>query len=320
VSRLKDHTNPIITGTDMISPPSLKQDDKVAIVSCAGRIEEGSLKNAIDTFEGWGLRVLTGKYVYGGYNQFSGTDRERAEDLQMMLNSTGIRAIFCSRGGYGTARIIDLLDFTQFISSPKWVIGYSDVTVLHSHINRNCRIRTIHGSMPFELSKDRDNQVSDRALNLLRDVLFGLLPDYSFQTHPLSKPGEARGIIAGGNLSVLCSLLGSPSFPDLRGKILMIEDVGEYLYHIDRMMVALQRTGSLDGLAGVVVGGFTGVKDNEVPFGKTAEEIISGILHKYDYPVMFGFPAGHLPDNLPLLLGHEVLLDVKADSSGLTFK
>lgn len=304
----------------MVSPPSLKQDDKVAIVSCAGRIEEGSLNNAIDTFKGWGLRVLTGRYIYGGYNQFSGTDLERAEDLQMMLNNTGIRAIFCSRGGYGTVRIIDHLDFTHFKSNPKWIIGYSDITVLHSHINKNCGIKTVHAAMPSELADNKKNRVTEKSLSFLKDVLFGSLPDYNFQTHPLSKPGEARGIITGGNLSVLYSLLGSPSFPDLRGKILMIEDVGEYLYHIDRMLVALKRNGSLDGLAGVVVGGFTGVKDNEVPFGNTAEEIIAGILQEYDYPVMYGFPAGHLPDNLPLLLGHKVSLVVKADSSGLTFK
>ena len=303
----------------MGSLPSLKPGDKIGIVSPSGRIEKGRLDAAIEIFEGWGLKVITGKHVYSGYNQFGGTDSERASDFQRILDDDEIKAVFCSRGGYGTVRIIDLLDFTSFISSPKWIIGYSDITVLHSHIYQSFGISTLHAPMPAEFTPGKKHPVSSISLNHLKEILFGQLPVYKFPGHHLSRQGEVSGVLAGGNLSVLYSIMGSPSAVDMRGKILFIEDVGEYLYHIDRMMISLERSGVLRGIVALIVGGMTDMNDNKVPFGKTAEEIVAGLVARYDYPVAFGFPAGHQPLNNPLLMGQEVVLSVGETSCMLSF-
>lgn len=304
----------------MISPPPLKKNDLIGIITCAGKIEKGSLDEAIKILEGWGFRVITGKHVYGEFNQFGGTDLERAADLQFMLDHPDIKAIMCSRGGYGTVRIIDQIDYSLFRLHPKWVVGYSDITVLHNHINQNCGIETLHALMPSELSPDREKALTIRSLDHLREALFGTLPAYYQSNHPLSRKGKAEGVITGGNLSVLYSLLGSSSFPDTQGRILFIEDVGEYLYHIDRMMVALSRNGVLGSVSGLITGGMTGMNDNKVPFGKTAEEIIAEAVDEFDYPVLFGFSSGHQPENHPLFLGREVSLYVGEASSSLAFK
>ncbi len=299
----------------MITPRPLHQGDKVGIVTPSGKIEKGALDNAISCYEGWGLKVVTAPNVYSGFNQFGGTDRERVSDLQSMLDDIDIKAIFCSRGGYGSVRIIDRVDFRRFKTYPKWIVGYSDITVIHSYINEICGIETLHGPMAAELSPDKKNPVSAGSMELLREVLFGAVPAYYHPNHPLSRKGKAEGVLTGGNLSVICSLLGSPSLVGLRGKILFIEDVGEYLYHIDRMMIALQRSGILGGIGGLLVGAMTDMNDNKVPFGKTAEEIIAEAVKEYDYPVFFGFPAGHQPDNHPLILGRKVVLSV-GDKTG----
>jgi muramoyltetrapeptide carboxypeptidase len=303
----------------MIVPPSLKPGDKVGIISPSRKIKQGSLDRAISIFEDWGLDVVTGPNVYAGYHQFGGTDQERAADLQLMLDDTGIKAIMCSRGGYGTVRIIDLVDFGGLIACPKWIAGYSDITVLHSHINAVCGIETLHSIMPAELSPQKDPPVSVRSVDLLKEALFGAIPAYYQPNHPLSRKGRAEGAMTGGNLSVLYSLLGSDSEPDMQGSILFIEDVGEYLYHIDRMMISLKRSGVLAGIAGLVVGGMSEMNDNEVPFGKTAQEIIAGAVSDYDYPVLFGFPAGHEPENHPLVMGRNAVLSVGDTTSSLVF-
>ncbi len=303
----------------MTSPPPLKPGDKIAIISPSGKIEKGKLDTATGLFKKWGLEVVTGRHVYAGYNQFGGSDMERASDLQIMLDDPGIRAVICSRGGYGTVRIIDMIDFSRFISFPKWIVGYSDITVLHSHINRNYGIETIHGPMAAELSPGKKYPVSDKSLGLLKETLFGTLPAYYQPNHPLSGKGKFTGVLCGGNLSVICSLLGSPSAVDTRGRILLIEDVGENLYHIDRMMIALRRSGMLAAAGGLLVGGMTDMNDNSVPFGRTAEEIIAEAVEGYDYPVCFGFTAGHQSENYPLVLGREMNLSVGEASSSLTF-
>jgi len=299
----------------MITPQPLHQGDKVGIVTPSGKIGKGALDNAISRFEGWGLKVVTAPNVYSGFNQFGGTDRERASDLQSLLDDKDIKAIICSRGGYGSVRIIDRIDFSRFTSSPKWFVGYSDITVLHSHINEICGVETLHGPMAAELSPDKKIPVSAGSMELLRKVLFGAVPAYYNPNHPLSRKGKAEGVLTGGNLSVIYSLLGSPSLTDLRGKILFIEDVGEYLYHIDRMMIGLRRSGVLGGIGGLLVGAMTDMNDNKVPFGKTAGEIIAEAVEDYDYPVFFGFPAGHQPENHPLILGRKVVLSV-GDKTG----
>jgi muramoyltetrapeptide carboxypeptidase len=303
----------------MTNPLPLKPGDKIGIVSPSRKIDRGKLDAGIELLEGWGLEVVTGAHVYSAYNQFGGTDRERASDLQQMFDNDGIKAVICSRGGYGTVRIIDKIDFSRFVSNPKWIVGYSDITVLHSHVNRLFGISTMHGSMPAELAPGKEPPVDPGSLTLLKEALFGNLPRYSLPVHPLSRTGEATGQIVGGNLSVLFSLLGSRSAPDPHGKILFIEDVGEYLYHIDRMMVALSRCGWLETVRGLVVGGMTDMNDNEVPFGKTAEEIIAGAVEEYDYPVCFGFPAGHQSPNNPLVLGREAFLRVGETTTTLSY-
>ncbi len=303
----------------MIIPPSLKPGDTIGIVSPSGKIRPGSLDTAISRFEQWGLKVVTGRNVYSGHNQFGGSDTQRAADLQLMLDDTEIKAVMCSRGGYGSVRIIDRIDFRGLIAGPKWVTGYSDITVLHSHINTICGIETLHSVMPSGLSPHKNPPVSAKSLDLFKEALFGTIPAYYQPNHPLSRKGKAEGILTGGNLSVLYSLVGSESEPEMAGRILFLEDVGEYLYHIDRIMVALKRNGILEEIGGLVVGSMNDMKDSRVPFGKTAEEIIAEAVEDYHYPVLFGFPAGHNTENHPLVLGRNATLSVGETTSSLVF-
>ncbi len=301
----------------MITPTYLKKGDKIAIASTARKISEQEVLPSINKFKEWGLDVVLGNNLFKEYNQFAGTDKQRAEDFQNMLDDESIKAVICSRGGYGTVRIIDMLDFSNFVKKPKWIIGYSDATVLHSHIHTNYGIETLHAVMPYNFSADgSDNQ----SLNTLRKSLFGEKLSYSINCVSLNREGEAKGILTGGNLSILYSLCGSKSDIDTRGKILFIEDLDEYLYHIDRMMMNMKRTGKLDGLAGLIVGGMTEMKDNTVPFGKTAEEIIYEAVKEYNYPVCFGFPAGHIKDNCAMIIGRKAKLYVNKDNTELQFE
>lgn len=219
-----------------------------------------------------------------------------------MLDDDKIRAIVCSRGGYGTVRIIDKIDFSAFRENPKWIVGYSDATVLHSHINRQFGIETVHAVMPINIKSEKQ----DETLRTLVNVLFGKHITYSYPKSGLSRNGNAEGELIGGNLSILHNLMGSVSEPDTSGKILFLEDVDEYLYHIDRMMINLKRGGKLDKLKGLIVGGMTKMKDNTIPFGKTANEIIADTVKNYKYPVCFDFPAGHEDPNLALIMGRNV--------------
>jgi muramoyltetrapeptide carboxypeptidase len=223
-----------------------------------------------------------------------------------MLDDEAIRAVICSRGGYGTLRIIDGLDFTKFRNHPKWIVGYSDATVLHSHIQRQLGIETLHAVMPVNIK----SEYPDETLQTMVNALFGKRITYAYPAPPLCRNGQAEGILTGGNLSILYALMGSASESDMAGKILFIEDVDEYLYHIDRMMVSLKRAGKLEKLAGLIVGGMTKMNDNTVPFGKGANEIIAEAVKGYKYPVCFDFPAGHQEMNLALILGRKVKLIV----------
>ncbi len=304
----------------MITPPPLRPGDRIGIVTPAGRISGGALENAVDHFRSWGLEVTVSPGAYSVCNQFGGTDMQRTAGLQDMLDDETVRAVICSRGGYGCVRIIDKLDFGNFLRNPKWIVGYSDITVLHSHVNRVCGVETLHGPMAAELSPEKKSPVSQRSMELLRESLFGTMPAYYMKNHPLSRMGRASGVLAGGNLSVLYSILGSASAPDTGGSILFIEEVGEYLYHLDRIMMAMKRSGLLGNIGGLVVGGLTGMKDNDAPFGKTAEEIIAEAVEDYDFPVMFGFPAGHQPENHPLIMGREVTLSVEDKTGSITFR
>lgn len=299
----------------MITPEFLKPGDKVAIVATARKISPSEVEPAIKTMESWGLEVVIGDSLYAVDRQFAGTDRQRTNDFQAMLDNPEIKAIICARGGYGTVRIIDELDFSAFVKQPKWIVGYSDITVLHNHINNIYGIETLHATMPVNFSAIGVLP----AVEALKRALFGEAPDHKTNTGSLSRPGHARGPVVGGNLSILYSLSGTPSALDSEGKILFIEDLDEYLYHIDRMMMNLKRSGKLENLAGLVVGGMTEMRDNSVSYGMTAEEIVADAVKSYKFPVLFGFPAGHLPGNMPLIMGREAVLDVDAGGSALTF-
>lgn len=295
----------------MQQPAFLKKGDKIGIIAPARKISKEEIQSAIDIFNAWGLEVVLSKNLFNADNQFSGTENERAEALQIMLNDDSIKAIISARGGYGTIRIIDKIDFTNFKKHPKWIIGYSDITVLHSHIN-NFGIETLHATMPINFTKNAE------ATETLRKAIFGEQLNYEVESHPLNRKGKAEAELIGGNLSLIYALTGSVSDIDTKGKILFIEDLDEYLYHIDRMMLNLKRSGKLDHLAGLIIGGMTDMKDNTIPFGKTAEEIITDAVKKYDYPVCFNFPGGHVEKNLALYFGRKVKLKV-ADTVQLVF-
>jgi muramoyltetrapeptide carboxypeptidase len=297
----------------MIAPPFLKKGDTIGIVACAGKISEAQIRFAIQELEQWGLRVIVGSTVFNSHFQFAATDEERESDLQGMINNPSVSAIVSARGGYGTVRIIDNIDFSPLIKNPKWIIGYSDITVLHAHLHA-LGLQSIHATMPVNFGIDAS------ATESLRKILFGEKTNYSIPVSAYNRQGKAEGILVGGNLSVLYGLIGSKSDIDTKDKILFIEDLNEYLYHIDRMLIALKRAGKLSRLAALLVGGFTGLKDNETPFGKCYEEIILDAVKEYTYPVCFNFPAGHIDNNMALVLGKECEIVVKEDDALFSWK
>lgn len=300
----------------MIEPPYLKPGDTIGIVATARKLTWEELEPTIGVLTDQGFVVRTGQRMFGSENQFSGSDEDRAADMQRMLDDPDINAILCARGGYGTVRIIDKLDFSEFVKHPKWLCGFSDITVLHAHINQNYGIATLHSSMPLSM-KDLSSEHPQYAT--LINSLKGELPSYDFDAHPLNRNGEMEGEVVGGNLSVLYSILGSKSDVDTEGKILFLEDLDEYLYHIDRMMMNLKRNGKLNKLKGLIVGGMSDMNDNAIPFGKTAVEIIREAVEKYDYPVCFNFPAGHIDDNRALILGKKAAVRITNNGSSFSY-
>ena len=291
----------------MITPNYLKKDDKVAIIAPARKISRKEVDPAIKILESWGLSVVLGKSLFKSFNQFAGTDEERAFDLQKALDDDSVKAIICARGGYGSVRIIDKIDFSHFVRNPKWIVGYSDITALHSHIHTHFGIETLHATMAIHFG---DKKMSAETFESLRKALFGEPLSYHLDTSPLSKKGTSSGILIGGNLSVLYSLTGTPSDIVTNKKILLLEDLDEYLYHVDRMMVNLKHSGKLSNLAGLIVGGMTEMNDNTIPFGKTANEIIAETVADYNYPVCYNFPSGHSNDNRALILGRNIELHI----------
>ena len=298
----------------MKRPPSLKSGDKIGIVAPARKVSFEDLQPSISMIKDLGFEAVYDDNLFDADRQFAGDDEIRTDLFQRMLDDEEVKAIISARGGYGSVRVVDRLDFEKFSQQPKWIIGYSDITVFHNHIIRNIKVQTLHATMLLNFLEN-----SKEALNGLFEVLKGKSPEYIIPVHPLNKTGVSRGILCGGNLSVLYSLMGSKSFPETKGKILFLEDLDEYLYHIDRMMMGLKRAGVLESLAGLIVGGMTEMNDNEIPFGRTAEEIVSEAVSEYDYPVCFGFPAGHINDNRPLIMGAEVELEV-GDTVSIKFK
>lgn len=288
-----------------ISPPFLKKGDKIAI-TCPAKSLPDSIESAINLLQSWGLEVVLGETVTASFHQFAGDDDLRTKDIQRFLDDTSIKAVIAARGGYGTIRIIDRLNFNLFRKSPKWLVGFSDITVLHSHILETCGIQTIHGQMPLNVPDG-----TKPSLESLRKALFGENLNYRIQANKFNKPGKALAPLIGGNLTLLVIMNNSVSEMDFTDKILFIEDVGEYLYSIDRLLWNLKRAGKLSRLKGLIVGGFTDLKDNPAPFGQTVEEIVLSHVKEFDYPVCFDFPAGHLPDNHALIFGKNVTLEVE---------
>lgn len=292
-------------------PPFLQPGDTIGVCAPARKVSREEISGGLSLLKSWGYKVLETPNLYGSCHQFSGTEQERREDLQSLVNVPRVKAIISARGGYGCLQIIDDLDWNSLNQNPKWIIGFSDITVFHSHLNRHSNLATLHAPMLFNLSGDK---LFLPAANRLRDLLGGKLEEFTLPSdksvHAFIRSGEAEGELIGGNLSLLYALSGSETDLDTEGKILFLEDLDEYLYHLDRMMMQLLRSGKIRGLKGLIVGGMSDMKDNAIPFGETAEQIIRRICDPFTFPIWFGFPAGHIPENQPIILGTTIKMSV----------
>ena len=298
----------------MIIPPPLQKGDQVAIIATARSISKKELQPAISLLKSWGLQPVLGSSIGLRSHQFAGSDEERAADLQEQINNPSIKAIWCAKGGYGSIRILDLVDFSSLKIKPKWLIGYSDVTAIHLHL-QSLGIASLHAQMASAI-ETRSTSTSEE----LKAVVLGENHQIQYASrHPNQVNGEVKGEVIGGNLSVLYSAIGSHSMPSFKNKILFLEDLDEYLYHIDRMMQNLKRSGLLNQISGLIVGGMTDMNDNTVPFGKTAEEIIFDAVKELNIPVAFDFPAGHVETNLPLIFGKMAHLSVTSEQVNLSY-
>jgi len=297
-----------------MTPPFLKYNNRIRIVSPSGAINPNYIDGAKNTLTSWGLEVSESDFCRGEYGRFSGTPDQRIADLQQALDSSDINAILCSRGGYGLAQIIDKINFTGFLKSPKWLIGFSDITILHNAIT-NLGGASIHGIMAKHLT---ELSIDDESTELLRKILFGELPTYTIAPQILNRTGNATGKLIGGNLSVLMGLRGSQFDLEYSNSILFIEDIAEKPYHIDRMMQNLRFSGALANLSGFIVGQFSDC-DEDPLMKKTIQEILLDAVSDYNYPVCFNFPAGHVDYNLPLIMGKNVHLEVMTEGVKLEF-
>lgn len=302
-------------------PPYLKKGDIVGITSPAGPITEEELQPAIRQIESWGLRIKIGKTIGKRDFNFGGTDDERAGDFQQMLNDPLVKAILCARGGYGSIRIIDRLDFSKFQAKPKWIIGFSDITVLHSHINSNFKTATIHSKMCNSFPNDwsQADALQQKTIISIKDALTGIKMKYNTIAHEKNKTGISEGTLMGGNLKTIETLAGTKSEIKTAGKILFVEDTGEYLYSIDRMFWNLKRTGKLSQLKGLMMGGFKIKPDDPgEEFGRTLYDIVLEKVKPYSYPVCFDFPVGHQKDNFALKCGVQHRFSVTPNGVELT--
>jgi len=293
-------------------PPYLKKGDTIGIVAPAGFMPIEKMQACSETLDGWGFNVQMGATTHSNSaNYFSGTDEERLADLQQMMDDKKVSAILCARGGYGMSRIIDDLNFKKFKKHPKWIIGYSDITVLHSHLYSNYKIASMHAPMAAAFN---DGGAENVYVQSIRKALEGEPANYEAASHEFNKEGTAEGELVGGNLSLLVHLIGTDSDFKTKNRLLFLEDIGEYLYSIDRMFVQLKRAGKLDKLAGLVIGKFSETKDTERPFGKSVFEIIYHHVKEYDYPICFDFPVSHENENYALKIGVEYELNVAGES------
>ena len=286
-------------------PPYLKKGDKIAVVCPAKKLPK-PIDYAIEVLKGWGLEVIIGKSVYASEHQFAGSDALRGDDIQFFLDDPEIKAIIAGRGGYGTIRIIDGLDFNRFEQSPKWIVGFSDITVLLSHLFADQNVQSLHAQMPYTF-----DEATPESLVSLQKALFGEKQTYTYVSEFENKIGECEGVLIGGNLTLLSMVQGSVSEMDYTGKILFLEDVGEHEYAIDRMLRMLKRAGKLAKLKGLIIGAFNEIGEEKIPFGQTADEVIWSLVKEYDYPVCFNFPTGHIDNNMAMILGAKVQLKIE---------
>lgn len=297
-------------------PPYLEKGDTIGIVAPAGYMPIEKMQTCIETLDSWGYTVQMGTTTHShSENYFSGTDDERLDDLQQMIDDPNIKAILCARGGYGISRIVDRINFKKFEKHPKWIIGFSDITVLQSHIFANHKIASLHAPMAAAFN---DGENNNEYVHSLRKALEGSSASYECNTHPMNRQGKGKGQLVGGNLCLLAHLAGTPSDIKTKNRILFLEDIGEYLYNVDRMMLQLKRGGKLDKLRGLIIGGFTDIKDTERPFGKNVYDIIHEHVKDYEYPVCFDFPVSHNKENYALKIGVPYVFSVTHNQVSLT--
>lgn len=301
----------------IITPPALQTGDTIGIICPSGSMPLDNMQTCIQQLQNWGYRIRMGNTPGKSFNYFSGTDDERLNDLQKMLDDENIRCIFCARGGYGLSRIIDKINFEKFLQHPKWIVGYSDISILHAHLYQQYGVASLHAPMAAAFNGDG---WQSEYVQSVRNALSGITYEYHCEAYKLNRAGTAKGTLLGGNLCLLAHLIGSQSSPDTRGAILFIEDVGEYIYNIDRFMLQLQRAGMLQQLAGLVVGSFTDMKDTVIPFGESVYDAIYDKVKDYNYPVCFKFPVGHAPENYALKHGLFHELQVSESYATLTQK
>ncbi|HVZ96945.1 MAG TPA: LD-carboxypeptidase [Chitinophagaceae bacterium] len=294
----------------IILPPYLTPGDTIGIICPSGYMPAEKVQASVRVFQQWGFNVARGKTIGHQFHYFSGTDEERLNDLQQMMDNDDVKAIFCARGGYGMGRIIDAVKFKKFKKQPKWIIGYSDITVLQTHLFSKYNIASLHAPMAAAFI---DHDAADPYIQSLYDSLTGKKTNYIVQPHGFNRSGKVSGTLIGGNLSLLAHLTGTSSEIQTKNAILFIEDVGEYIYNIDRMMYQLKRSGKLKKLKGLIVGKFSDSKDTTIPFGETASEVIRDIVKEYEYPVCFDFPVSHEKENYALKVGGEYELAISAD-------
>lgn len=314
----KNSNNSTEMTTELIRPPYLKAGDTVAIVAPSGILKnrEREIKQADSLLKSWNLNVLIGEHVFSKANHFAGTDDERCEDLQNAMDNPKISAIWCARGGYGTVRILNKLDYTKFKENPKWIIGYSDITALHNQVH-NQGFESIHALMCVSLTKDLSE--IKPSIDTFKSAIFGNPKNYELEGSKYNKVGEATGQLVGGNLTMLHTMLGSDESIDTSGKILFIEEIGEYKYHIDRMLQSMKRAGYFDNCAGLIVGDMSKLRKNTTLWGTSIEQLILDALSEYNFPIAFNLPAGHEKDNRALLLGREINLKISKTKISLVF-
>ena len=302
----------------LIKPDYLKPGDTIAIIAPSGVLNNRNqaIENAKKLIIEWGLVPIIGKNIYKKNYHFAGNDKERFDDLQWAFDHKNIKAIWCARGGYGSIRIVDKLNFDQFKKYPKWLIGYSDITVLHNKLN-NLGFETIHGMMAVNMEENQKEIIE--SIESLKNCLFGKLKSYHINNNKYNRIGKSSGILVGGNLTLLASQLGSNSEIDTKNKILFIEEIGEYKYHIDRMLQSLKRAGFFDNCNGVIIGDMSEIKINSPSWGSSVNELIYDVLKPYKFPISFGIQSGHLKHNKSLIFGRNIDLDVKASKTIISF-